>query len=203
MNNIIIRHALLTDNLNEISKCIYLTDPFIYPAAFGEDIHNAVCAIKELILIENGLFNTNNILVALNENTICGILVYNKNGALWNTNEALKKIKSFIPNVDTFNKVSHYYFAEEAKQPESNHIEIIACCVMPQYRNKGIAKQLLNNLMTIHPHYSFTLDVLADNASAIQVYKKCGFAITQKYKGFHINDNEKPDCYHMVKKSNL
>ena len=87
MANIVVRRAKTTDNLLGIASCIYLTDPFIYPAAFGADIHQAAYAISKLMSIENGLLHPDNIAVALYEEEICGILLINKDGAKWDLNQ--------------------------------------------------------------------------------------------------------------------
>ena len=87
------------DDLLKISLCIYLTDPFIYPAAFGANIQDASIAISKLMCIKNGLFNINNFVIALYREEICGILLYNEVGAVWNTNECVDMVDKYVPSI--------------------------------------------------------------------------------------------------------
>ena len=56
MTEAVIRNARETDDFYQIAACLYLTDPFIYPAAFGDKPHEAAQAISALMGIPNGLF---------------------------------------------------------------------------------------------------------------------------------------------------
>ena len=99
MSNISVRKANEHDDFFKIASCIYLTDPFIYPAAFGNDIGKATQAIVRLMGIDNGLFSIDNIAVALYDNEICDILLYNKGSAEWDSNEAIKASALLSPPV--------------------------------------------------------------------------------------------------------
>ena len=87
MPDIFVRNAKSTDNFLKIASCIYLTDPFIYPAAFGSDANQAAHAISKLMFVEDGLFNPDNLAIALCGAEISGVLLYNKNGAIWDHSE--------------------------------------------------------------------------------------------------------------------
>lgn len=200
MSNIIVRRARNTDDLLKIASCIYLTDPFIYPAAFGTDIHQATYAISKLMGVEDGLFHPDNLVLALHGEEICGIVLYNKDGAVWNRVQCTNLVQGIVPSIENFNYVSDAYFSVESVTPPENQIEVIACCVMPKFRNMGVGKRMLEWLITDYPEYKLTLDVLANNPSAISLYKKCGFQITEGLKGFSIEKSTRPDCYHMIRK---
>lgn len=199
VDKITVRIAKETDDKLRISKCIFFTDPFIYPAAFGEDVNNAALAISKLMNIDNGIFNIKNILIAISNEEICGILLFNRKGLKWDSNQCLEIIRNIIPSIDDFNCASNKYFMEVSKKPEKKHIEIIACCVMPEFRNLGVGGIMLESLFNKYPGYNFTLDVLADNFFAIHLYEKHGFKIEKKIKGFNIEETSKPDCYHMIR----
>ena len=197
MSKIVVRPANKNDNFLQIALCIYLTDPFIYPAAFGCDQSKATQAIAALMRIEGNLFHYSNILVACADNQICGILLYNQFGAKWNEKECNNAVKDHISNMDDFAYVTKTYFAAESACPSANRIEIVACCVLPDFRKMGIADMLLTQLSSHYKGSVFTLDVLADNLAAITLYTKCGFTIVAKMKGFSIDKSELPDCYRM------
>lgn len=200
MNDIVVCQAQNTDNFYEIAQCIYLTDSYIYPAAFGKDLHLAACAIASLMSLKNGLFCPENLVLAFYKGKICGILLYNKEGAVWDLKKCIEVVQEFTPSIENFIHVSNTYFAVEASTPILNHIEVIACCVMPEYRNMGIGKRLLDWLFQKYSNYTFMLDVLADNPVAISLYKKCGFEIMGQFKGFSMDETNCPKCYRMFRK---
>ena len=197
MDEIMIRPANESDNYESIASCIYLTDPFIYPAAFGADVKQGAYAITKLMSIKGGLFHSKNLILALCGDKICGVLLYNRNGAQWNQEECTDLIRGVIPDVENFECVSELYFSQEASAPQKNHIEVMVCCVMPEFRNMGIGEKMLNWLINEFPDYTFDLDVLADNPAAIRLYRKCGFHIIGEMKGFSLAKESRPNCYRM------
>lgn len=199
MNNIVVRNVRSTDDYLKIASCIYLTDPFIYPAAFGIDAGQAAVAISKLMSVENGLFNPHNLAIALCENEIAGVLLYNKNGAIWNSAECAALVKDNVPDIEKFEHVSSIYFAVESITPEEKCIEVVALCVMPKFRRMEVGRHMLDWLMREYPEDTFSLDVLASNTAAIRLYKKCGFEIVAEHKGFSIDEAMRPDCYRMKK----
>ncbi len=199
MSMIDVRTANESDCFLEIAECIYATDPFIYPTAFGYDKEKAVLAISELIKIPGSLFHYSNIFVAVEDNSVCGVLLYNEQGAEWNTERFYLLVNEFLEDKQRFEYASNTYFEEEAKQPEDNHIEIVAVCVAPEYRGRGIASKLLTAFIEMKASKILELDVLSNNESAIRLYLRCGFQITAQYKGFSITEATRPDCYHMVR----
>ena len=50
---------------------------------------------------------------------------------------------------------------------------------------------------------TLTLDVLSDNAGAIELYKQSGFVITDSREGFNRDGEPKPKCYTMKKLQQL
>lgn len=198
MNNIVVRLAKNTDDLLKIASCIYLTDSFIYPAAFGVNIEQAANAISKLMNIKDGLFSLDNIVLAICEEEICGIVLYNKKGVVWNKDICTELIKEIVPSIEQFNRVADEYFSVEAVRPIENHIEVIACCVLPNFRNRGIARCMLEWLIKEYPEDTLQLDVLADNSAAIRLYKTCGFQIVEKFRGFSVDELTRPDCFRMT-----
>lgn len=199
MSNIIVRHADKNDDFISIAKCIYYTDPFIYPTAFGDDPDNAAKAIAVLMDVDQCILNYKNIYVATINNAICGILLYNEDGAVWDAEKYYELIKEFSANKVQFEYASNYYFIEESEKPAENHIEIVAVCVSAEHRRKGIANTIIKTFTEEKGHKILTLDVLADNSSAIKTYEKAGFSATERYKGFGPSLDKRPDCYHMVR----
>ena len=199
MNDITIRAACATDPFREIAACLYLTDPFIYPGAFGEARDAAASAISALMKIEHGLFHYQNIDLVLHRDKICGVLLHSDPNARWEQAVCNAAVGPFLPDLSDFIRVSEAYFSQEVQQPGKDRVEVIACCVLPEYRKLGIGAALMTHFMAQHRDKTVTLDVLAENAAAIALYQKCGFVIKEAYKGFHLAEEKRPDCYHMVR----
>ena len=197
MAEVIVRRGRITDDLRKIAACLYLTDPFIYPAAFGTDADRAACAMAKLMTVENGLLHPEHIALALQGEEICGILLYNKDGAVWNVRECGEKILGSVPDPERFRIVSEAYFVQEAEAPPENHVEVVACCVMPGFRKMGIGERLIRWLREEYRDCKLTLTVLADNQAAIRLYGKCGFSVTEQLKGFSLEESSRPDCCRM------
>ncbi|MDD4688362.1 MAG: ribosomal protein S18-alanine N-acetyltransferase [Eubacteriales bacterium] len=70
--------------------------------------------------------------------------------------------------------------------------------VLEEYRRKGIARALLNALLSCNVAY-VTLEVRRSNASAICLYKKFNFQILGTRKDYYSNpDSTKEDAYIMA-----
>lgn len=197
---IIIRQATERDNLYEIARCIYLTDPYIYPVAFGNEADQAILAIIKIIKSKRSLFDLENITLAIKDDKLCGIVIYNKEGALWERDRFYESIKEYISDKENFYVASKNYFEVIAMQTTAGNIEVVACCVLPEFRNMGIGKMLIEWISDTYPDYTKTLDVLSNNLAAVRLYQECGYEIVEQYKGFSINEDTRPDCYHMLKK---
>lgn len=79
--------------------------------------------------------------------------------------------------------------------------EITNVMVKPQYRNRGIAAQMLSQLLEEGKKLGasdFTLEVRASNASAIHLYEKIGFVTEGVRKDFY--DHPKEDALIMWKR---
>lgn len=199
MNSICVRKATENDNFFRIASCLYLTDPYIYPAAFGNDRDRAARAISVLMSIENCLLSYKNMLVALADDEICGVLLFTKGDSNWELNEYVDRIHTMIPSIDNFIYVSDTYFSVAANTPPDAEVEVIACCVKPSFRNMGIGEKLIHGIFYLYPDCPMSLDVLANNTAAIRLYQKCGFEITESFRGFSMEESSRPDCYRMVK----
>lgn len=199
MSNIIVRQALSTDSFPQIAACLYRTDPYIYPSAFGSDLHDAALAISALMSIPDNLFYYKNILVAVSENQVCGVLLLNEFGAYWDPVQCNQAVKNYIPNMEHFQTTAQEYFSVESACPPPHCVEVIACCVDPKFRQKGVAHALLSHLIQTHKEHTITLSVLVSNDTAIALYSKCGFKIAEKQKGFCLNKSDSPDIYRMIR----
>lgn len=96
---------------------------------------------------------------------------------------------NFLVAVDEFNKVLGYVGLKFIL--DEGYITNIA--VFPQYRNNGVASELLKR--TIEFGYAknlkfISLEVRKSNVYAISIYKNLGFALIGERKNFYIDPQE-------------
>lgn len=67
-------------------------------------------------------------------------------------------------------------------------LDITSVAVFPEYRRRGIAEMMLNELIAIAREFekeNIFLEVRESNAPAIALYKKLGFCVVGKRRGFY------------------
>jgi len=94
---------------------------------------------------------------------------------------------------------------ESHKTLEKEHVRVYisTLAVLAPYRRRGAASKLLQAVIDSAkkdgPFDEIYVHVHVDNTSAIELYKKFGFEITDTLTGYY-RDITPPDCYFMVKK---
>lgn len=187
---------LSPDQLMQTGKILYLTDPEIYPAAFGS-IENAAKIFPSLFTIEKGLFALNNLVVALDGEKVCGVLV-GCNGNIW-TKGTFKALyaKHNIPFLLSAQDAEDKYFLYESEHEKGDYI--LCLCVAPEYRGKGIATELLKHYLK--DKKAASLECLANNFPAIKLYQSFGFEIAKSYLGYSAPSCPAVDVHRMEYKA--
>lgn len=178
--------ALLTDGvaldaqkLEETGRLLFLTDPEIYPTAFGS-AQNAGKVFVYLTGEENGMFAPRNILVALVDDKVCGVLVA-CNGAKWQRGTLGRAFgRAGLPVPEGASDAEENYFVYEAEHETGDYV--LCLCVAPECRKQGIASALLKKYLADKTRVS--LECLADNASALALYFSVGFCVEKEYYGY-------------------
>lgn len=192
------------DDLSQVAKLIYLTDPYIYPY-WSPDQDKFIEFITPWMSAKNFIFHYHNIYAATHNGRIVGILIGFNNDSDFNFN-----YESMLDTIDDEDlrqrsKTIIDYFHDVVIQPcqelPPNGILVNNLCVDPRYRNYGIGLDLLNHFIW-HMHrqnYSLlTLDCLIDNQTARQMYAKAGFTEATHGVGFDGTYNPKIEIVNMV-----
>ena len=192
IKNNICRNLTLEDNLQQVAELIYKTDPYIYPTWF-KHYDSWKDVLVKLIRTEGSVFNYKNIIVAVLENNIIGILIYlNENTDLnFNYNQYIKVNRYFK---FTINK----YISRLKDNLKPNVVYIPNICVDEKYRNLNIATNLIEFIK--HQYYDsrLVLHCLKNNFIALKLYKKTNFKIIKEMKGFNSPYKIKPKIYEMI-----
>lgn len=167
------------DDFLQIIKLIYLTDDYIYPEMCGNDYEY----FEELMLYllnTDSIFSHKNISLAKFDGKIIGL-------ALAFTNN--QKIPSFSQDIkfevrDCYKMVMDIYFNKILDELQPDFVYVNNLIVDHENRKSGVGYALIRYVQKIAGKKKIVLDCLEDNASAIALYKKCGFIVTDKFEGF-------------------
>lgn len=193
--------SLTENNIREIAKLIYNTDPYIYPALFVDE-ENAQLHISELIRENDSMFCRENLFVAVNNDTIVGIVLWIKGNVVWDSDKFIDCAKKSGAKISQYvDRVNNEYF-DLYSNISDDTITIINACVSSSTRGFGIGKQLLDKFIctTAELCDKYELCVIANNKVAVSLYKKIGFSIVEEYNGFTVSNEELP-CYKMIRNS--
>jgi len=174
--------------LSEIAGLIYDTDPYIYPAMFQTREH-ALEIIPKMIVANDTMFCEDNLYVAKNSEKIVGIVLWHRGPLSWSA-DTYFACGGDSPHID---EVRLKYFASYS-ETKASVVSLINVCT--SIHGHGIGSELLRSFLR-EVEGPYELFVLSDNASAIKLYEKVGFSITQQMQGFSLTEPN-PSCFQMV-----
>lgn len=192
----------------QISKLIYETDPYIYPALFGEGgVDTAKILLPSLFETgEDAMFRKDNLFLLYDRSSgdVAGLILWISGSLTWNEEFFLKKAaESEIALSDEQVKlVKAQYVGARYSEETKDQISLINICVDSNQRGMGLGRLMLDEFICQHSESDMNLCVLLDNESAIALYKRCGFQEVRKSRGFSLS-TEKPLCLDMHRKGLL
>lgn len=188
---IVARRANSADALRELCPLLYQTDPYIYPAWFGEEhTPKTFDKLRKLILTEGTIFHRRN---------LCVVKDYNCDKVI-----ALACLLENSTPLD-YDYAAEKSFSLEAKQVIEGYIEPVVeqaldsgpgelimtnFCVDLNYQRRGIGHFLLESLIQEAAKQGYSkikFDCLKDNTTAIKLYINCGAQIVSEGKGFALS----------------
>ena len=191
VENITIRKLRSNDDLTQVAKLIYLTDPYVYPNWFN-CIEDGIKVIREMIDLPT-LYNRENITVAVMPNGDISGLVVAKQAPFTEARKYLSQAFSLAGIVEDkkTEEVFDAYYSKMGEETDGYYIANVA--VDPNYRNRGIGATLVSAVMADKSLCS--LECVVANAVSWRLYQRLGFKIAYEYPGVH----EVP-CYKMYYK---
>ena len=183
--DIILRRAKKEDNMEDIAKLIYQTDPYIYPFWFNNNVEEAVKVLVPRIQEPGFIYNYENCYVAYDLNTekIVGIVC-----AIDPTTN-LKYDYSDLEKVNENYKftIEHYVkvLIEEVK--EKKYMYLVNVSVDEAYRSNKIGTRMLKYFVEQMHEAGFDeigFDCLMHNLRAKNLYHSLGFKELSEGFGF-------------------
>ena len=192
------------DRKEEIARCLYNTDRYIYPEAFGEDVEVATKTISRIIGMDGSILDYKHLLVARYNGQVCSVCVISDGTGIWDKEAIRNRVGTeLLPDrlMEGFTHASDDYFSSFHKDKnDSDTICIVAFSVDEGFRRKSIGSALLSEVVKQHGNKTITLDVLADNHAAISLYEKKGFVKKGEiFQGFAPMGLRRPKCITMVR----
>ena len=185
------------DDIRAIARCLYETDPYIYPYAYAdaEDpawVETVACGFAA----KRNVFSRAHLSVALKGDTIVGVLCTLPCGTALTFAEDLPER---LREGDAFHGVNEGYFKPLIEESlDLCGYNVSNLCVAAPYRGLGIGEALLEFGVERYGTSPIYLDVIASNTPAVRLYQKLGFAIQKEYLGFSGSDTPLP-CYQMLR----
>ncbi len=195
-----VRRYAKGDSLKDISKILYQTDRYIYPAAFKNPTM-AKKVLPKLFNMKNSIFSTDNIFVAIYNNKIVGAAIVLSNKIYEKVDDSfINKYKRRLPG---FIDVNNNYFNKLLDHQSSTSIMCLS--MDAPYRKQRIGTILFKKIIRNHQSKDITLQVLKQYSStksdavspAIKLYQNCGFVITNELDGYSPTGNTPPRVYNM------
>lgn len=201
MNTYDFHKVSTNDNMHQIGRLIYYTDPYVYPFWRPGERHFAQF-IEPWIYAENFVYHYRNFctISERRDRYPLGII-----GGL--SADAKLDFDYDIFGDERSRFVINYYIRniiiERQSMPDDN-VLITNLCVDPALRGIGIGYELLTryiDMMIKRGYHGFHLDCLKDNVSALQPYNKVGFREISEGYGFNAPESAKPEILHLLLKS--
>ena len=183
------------EDYEKISEMIYDTDPYIYRDLFGS-LDSAKKVLRILLDEPKSVFYKGYYFLAVSNNEIAGLAALYKNTLEWNENVIRKAFyEARCERPESFDAVSEYF--QSVFDYVTTGISACNITVAEEYKNKGVGSFLLNHLIFVAGNARMELNVLADNAPAVALYKKQGFAIETEFYDYGGYNEPYILCYKM------
>ena len=180
LQNLLCRPLNLQDDLRQVARLVYYTDDYVFPYLYDNDI--AVCEkVVPNMIRGNTIYNYKNIRVAVCDDKIVGIVVYQRTPIKVGMDEMCRCFfDAGVAVGSRFAKVYNEYYKLLNDEPEGIYIANV--CVDKRYRGMGVAKQMLGTFLSDDETYH--LETVKANLGALHLYQGLGFQIDCEYAGF-------------------
>ena len=185
LEDIVLRRAKSDDNMEDIAKLIYQTDPYIYPFWFNNNIEEAIEVLVPRIKQKGFLMYYENCYVAVDykTNRIVGLVC-----AIDPTTDIDYDYSELSSINDNYKFTIDHYFNEIIKEiTEKKYMYLLNVAVDEEYRSKRIGSRMLSYFIDQMHEEGFDeigFDCLMHNLRAKNLYHSLGFKEVSEGFGF-------------------
>lgn len=202
--NISFRRATKEDNIKDMARLIYYTDPYIYPFWFSNNLAKAEEVLGKLILEEGSFFYVDNLYVAHDEtkDRIIGLIVAVDESV--NLDYDYSELKKVNHNFDfTITNYIEGLIKEIKEINDKEYLYLSNVCVEEGYRGKKIGAHLFGYFVSQMEKVGFNkfaLDCLLHNLRAKNLYHSFGFKEMKEIVGFDGTDHSEVEVVSFLRK---
>ena len=188
-DDITIRELQDGDDLAQVARLIYLTDPYIYPNWF-DTLEDGIKVISEMISLPT-MYSKENVTVAVTDDGyIAGVFVARMTPFTEKKEALYAAFKKAGVRCDSrTDEVFNAYYKPMGGVEDGYYIANIG--VDPDYRKRGIAAAMISEKM--RNKELCTLECVIANSGSWRLYQRLGFKIAYEYPGVH-----GIPCYKMI-----
>lgn len=200
--DIVLRRARSDDNMSDIARLIYQTDPYIYPYWFNNDEEEAIKVLVPLIQEEGFIFYYENFYVAYDKelNKILGVV-----SAIDPTTNLDYDYSSLEMVNNQYSFTVNNYLKELIKEVvEKKYMYLVNVAVDVHYRSRRIGSRLLKYFIEQMHEAGFEeigFDCLMHNLRAKNLYHSLGFKEVSEGIGFDGTEHSTVEIVFFKKKS--
>ncbi len=201
-DDIVLRRARADDNMEDIAKLIYQTDPYIYPFWFNNDSNEAVKVLTPRLAEPGFIYNYENCYVAYSKqhDKILGLVC-----AIDPTTNLDYDYSELINVNENYSfTINNYVKAIINEVVEKKYMYFVNVCVDEEYRSMKIGSRMLENFINQMHNAGFIeicFDCLMHNLRAKNLYHSLGFKEVSEGFGFDGTDNSTVEIVFFKKKS--
>lgn len=200
--DIVLRRAKKEDNMEDIARLIYETDPYIYPFWFNDDINEAIRVLTPKIKEPGFIYYYENCYVAydLQANKIVGLVC-----AIDYTTDLSYDYSSLRSVNDNYKFTIDNYVKEIINDVvEKKYMYLVNVSIDVEYRSHRIGKRMLTYFIEQMHEAGFDeigFDCLMHNLRAKNLYHSLGFKEVSEGIGFDGTDHSTVEIVFFKKKS--
>lgn len=186
------------DDINEIIELIVNADPYTYLGLFGS-MDKAKKIMPYLLNDSQSVFYKNNYFCCDIKGKIIGLCSFFFHNVLWNKAVLLNAFACAKETFPSTFKEAYNSFEKEFNEEFNVGATTCQVSVKENYRNKGVATFLLQNILDIYGNAPIQLFVNHNNDYAIHLYEKFGFRIIGSYEDYAGPNTPKIKVYKMYR----
>jgi len=188
-----IRFANNEDDKRDLARLIYQVDPYIYPYWFNDNQDDGILVLTQLLNDVESIFYFKNCIIAKENDQIVGIFSFIPPNAKLNLDYSKYDVDF------RSHHVIQNYIVDVIQNLVKDDVCVVGLFVDPKYRRRNIATKMFCFLFDNIKSKTCTLEVLADNNAAIELYNKFSFEISKTYYGYNGYKRRKPLCHIMTR----
>lgn len=184
-----------------VASILYSIDGNTYKGLFGTE-NNAKKVLPLLFEDENSVFYKNNIFIIKDDNRVKAVATfYLSEFPFWQKNLVLKAFANAkilypedsieVPHGESFEKSNEYFAGVFCESIGSMNSMVCDLCVNKAYRNQGIGRSLLTNIIKLSEKHKkdIIISTYRNNKVAQHLYNSLGFMV-------YLSDSDKAGAKH-------